>query len=91
MLETKQIHQGHLLVRTIDCIHKTIKGPGGIFALYNGFGISCVGTMFYSAVVFGTYDMPTYLNPHRNDTGVIGIISKFVIAQHIKTIFREED
>jgi solute carrier family 25 (mitochondrial adenine nucleotide translocator), member 4/5/6/31 len=64
-----------------DCLVKTAKGPGGVFALYNGFGVSVAGIIPYRGVYFGMYDSLAGINPFRNDKGVIGLLSKFAIAQ----------
>lgn len=64
-----------------DCLVKTAKGPGGIMALYNGFGVSVAGIIPYRGVYFGMYDSLAGINPFRADRGVIGLLSKFAIAQ----------
>jgi solute carrier family 25 (adenine nucleotide translocator) protein 4/5/6/31 len=62
-----------------DCLRKTAaKGP---LALYNGFGVSVVGIIPYRGVYFGIFDSMREKNPWRNDLGVLGIASKFGIAQ----------
>lgn len=64
-----------------DCLIKTAKGPGGIMSLYNGFGVSVAGIIPYRGVYFGMYDSLAGINPFRKDPGVIGLVSKFAIAQ----------
>jgi solute carrier family 25 (adenine nucleotide translocator) protein 4/5/6/31 len=64
-----------------DCLTKTAKGPGGFMSLYNGFGVSVAGIIPYRGVYFGMYDSISGINPYRNDKGMIGLASKFAIAQ----------
>jgi len=64
-----------------DCLIKTAKGPSGVLGLYNGFGVSVAGIIPYRGVYFGMYDSLAGINPFRNDKGVIGLVSKFAIAQ----------
>jgi len=64
-----------------DCLMKTMKGPGGVGALYNGFGVSVAGIIPYRGVYFGMYDSLLGINPWKKDTGLINILSKFAIAQ----------
>jgi len=62
-----------------DCLVKTAaKGPR---ALYNGFGVSVIGIIPYRGVYFGIYDSLREKNPYKGDRGVMGILSKFAIAQ----------
>jgi len=63
-----------------DCLRKTIKG-GGVGALYNGFGVSVAGIIPYRGVYFGMFDSLIAKNPYKNEGGVIGLLSKFAIAQ----------
>jgi solute carrier family 25 (adenine nucleotide translocator) protein 4/5/6/31 len=65
-----------------DCLAKTIK-KGGPMALYNGFGVSVMGIIPYRGVYFGLYDTARTQNPYKNDRGLIGIASKFAIAQSV--------
>jgi len=69
-----------------DCLKKTASGPGGIGALYNGFGVSVAGIIPYRGVYFGLYDTLSSLNPYRNDRNVFGIFTKFCIAQTVAII-----
>jgi solute carrier family 25 (adenine nucleotide translocator) protein 4/5/6/31 len=63
----------------LDCLTKTIKrGP---LALYNGFGVSVIGIIPYRGVYFGMYDSLKEKNPWKKDKGLIGLASKFTIAQ----------
>lgn len=64
-----------------DCLIKTAKGPGGVMSLYNGFGVSVGGIIPYRGVYFGMYDSISGINPYRQDKGIIGLLSKFAIAQ----------
>jgi len=62
-----------------DCLVKTMKqGP---LALYNGFGVSVIGIIPYRGVYFGMYDSLREKNPWRKDKGIVGLASKFAIAQ----------
>jgi len=64
-----------------DCIKKTMAGPGGVMSLYNGFGVSVVGIIPYRGVYFGLYDTLAEQNPYKKDRGLLGIASKFAVAQ----------
>lgn len=64
-----------------DCLVKTAKGPGGVMGLYNGFGVSVIGIIPYRGVYFGMFDSLAGINPYRKDKGLVGLISKFAIAQ----------
>jgi solute carrier family 25 (adenine nucleotide translocator) protein 4/5/6/31 len=64
-----------------DCLVKTATGPKGPLALYNGFGVSVAGIIPYRGVYFGLYDSLREKNPFKNDLGVLGILSKFAVAQ----------
>jgi len=64
-----------------DCLVKTAKGPGGVMGLYNGFGVSVIGIIPYRGVYFGMFDSLAGINPYRKDKGLVGLVSKFVIAQ----------
>lgn len=66
-----------------DCLKKTATGTQGFFGLYNGFGISVAGIIPYRGVYFGLYDTASSMNPYKKDTGVMGICSKFAIAQSV--------
>jgi len=64
-----------------DCLVKTARGEQGIMGLYNGFGVSVVGIIPYRGVYFGLYDSLREKNPYKTDKGVVGFVSKFVVAQ----------
>merc|ERR1711939_1222233 len=64
-----------------DCLVKTASGPKGFFGLYNGFGVSVIGIIPYRGVYFGLYDSLREKNPFKNELGVLGILSKFAVAQ----------
>jgi len=66
-----------------DCLKKTASGKQGILGLYNGFGISVAGIIPYRGVYFGLYDSARELNPYKKDTGLMGVGSKFAIAQSV--------
>jgi len=63
-----------------DCIKKTVSA-GGMGALYNGFGVSVLGIIPYRGVYFGLYDTLREKNPYKSDRGLLGIASKFAVAQ----------
>ena len=63
-----------------DCLMKTMK-QGGIFSMYAGFGVSVVGIVAYRGPYFGVFDTLKAINPWKNDRGIIGLASKFAIAQ----------
>jgi len=63
-----------------DCLGKTISG-GGFFSMYNGFGVSVVGIVAYRGPYFGLYDTLKEKNPWKKEKGVVGLGSKFAIAQ----------
>merc|ERR1711920_101858 len=69
-----------------DCIVKTMKGPGGFFALYTGFGVSVVGIVGYRGLQLGCFDTIVGLNPYKNDKGVLGALTTFGAAQTAITI-----
>lgn len=64
-----------------DCLAKTAKGPGGVMGLYNGFGVSVMGIIPYRGVYFGLFDTLADMNPYKKQKDVIGLLSKFGIAQ----------
>jgi len=63
-----------------DCLAKTA-AAGGPMALYNGFGVSVMGIIPYRGVYFGLYDTLSSKNPYKKDLGMVGIASKFGVAQ----------
>jgi len=64
-----------------DCLIKTARGPSGVLGLYNGFGVSVAGIIPYRGAYFGLFDTLIGVNPFRNDKGLVGLFSKFGIAQ----------
>lgn len=64
-----------------DCLIKTSKGPKGVLGLYNGFGVSVMGIIPYRGVYFGMYDSLKEKNPYKKDLGIVGVASKFAVAQ----------
>ena len=69
----------------VDCLSKTIKG-GGFLSMYNGFGVSVVGIVAYRGPYFGLFDTMKEMNPFKKDRGVLGLASKFAIAQSVAII-----
>merc|ERR1711862_184272 len=69
-----------------DCIAKTMKGPGGVMALYTGFGVSVVGIVRYRGLQLGCFDTITGLNPWKKDKGIMGAVTTFAAAQTAITI-----
>jgi solute carrier family 25 (mitochondrial adenine nucleotide translocator), member 4/5/6/31 len=63
-----------------DCLSKTVKSRG-VMGLYNGFGVSVAGIIPYRGVYFGLYDTLREMNPYKKDLGMMGMASKFGIAQ----------
>jgi solute carrier family 25 (adenine nucleotide translocator) protein 4/5/6/31 len=63
-----------------DCLVKTVKS-NGFFSLYNGIGPSSVGIVVYRGAQFGLADTIKAFNPYQKDFSVVGIVSKFVVAQ----------
>jgi solute carrier family 25 (adenine nucleotide translocator) protein 4/5/6/31 len=49
--------------------------------LYNGFGVSVAGIIPYRGVYFGMFDSLMGINPYAKDSTIIGLVSKFCIAQ----------
>jgi solute carrier family 25 (mitochondrial adenine nucleotide translocator), member 4/5/6/31 len=66
-----------------DCLKKTASGPKGVLGLYNGFGVSVTGIIPYRGVYFGLYDSAREKNPYKNNKGLMGVASKFAIAQTV--------
>merc|ERR1711862_348710 len=64
-----------------DCLKKTATGPAGFFGLYTGFGVSLMGIIPYRGFQLGAFDTICGLNPWKDDTGVLGIVSTFGAAQ----------
>jgi solute carrier family 25 (adenine nucleotide translocator) protein 4/5/6/31 len=53
----------------------------GSLCIYNGFGVSVAGIIPYRGVYFGMFDSLIGINPFRSDRGLVGLASKFAIAQ----------
>ena len=64
-----------------DCLAKTARGPSGVMGLYNGFGVSVAGIIPYRGVYFGVFDTLADMNPYKKNRDMIGLASKFGIAQ----------
>lgn len=65
----------------MDCLAKTAAGPSGIMGLYNGFGVSVVGIIPFRGTYFGVNDTLITVNPYQDDSGLVGLLSKFAVAQ----------
>merc|ERR1712224_1097549 len=63
-----------------DCLMKTVK-EGGFMSLYNGIGPPTVGIVVYRGAQFGLQDTIQAFNPYQKDVSMIGIVSKFIVAQ----------
>merc|ERR1712046_501542 len=63
-----------------DCLAKTVK-EGGVLSLYNGLFASSIGIVVYRGTQFGLQDIIKAFNPWQYDVSMIGIASKFVVAQ----------
>merc|ERR1719163_2736337 len=64
-----------------DCLVKTTKGPKGFLSLYAGFGVSLMGIIPYRGFQLGAFDTLVGLNPYKDDSGVLGIVTTFASAQ----------
>lgn len=65
----------------VDCLMKTTKS-GGIFALYNGLGVSIIGIIPYRGAYFGLFDTLAGYNPwERDSNAILRAGSKFACAQ----------
>merc|ERR1712203_1166520 len=64
-----------------DCLKKTAAGPQGPAGLYAGFGVSLAGIIPYRGFQLGAFDTLVGLNPYKNDTGVLGVVTTFASAQ----------
>merc|ERR1712087_42139 len=64
-----------------DCLKKTASGPTGPLALYTGFGVSLAGIIPYRGFQLGAFDTLVGLNPYKNDTGMLGVVTTFASAQ----------
>jgi solute carrier family 25 (adenine nucleotide translocator) protein 4/5/6/31 len=63
-----------------DCLVKTVK-ENGFMSLYNGIGPSSIGIVVYRGTQFGLQDTIKAFNPYQKDFTMIGLVSKFVVAQ----------
>lgn len=63
-----------------DCLMKTVKA-NGFFSLYNGIGPSTIGIVVYRGTQFGLQDTMKAFNPYQKDVSMVGIVSKFAVAQ----------
>lgn len=45
------------------------------------FGVSVMGIIPYRGVYFGMYDSLKEKNPYKKDLGIVGVASKFAVAQ----------
>lgn len=65
-----------------DCLQKTARGPSGVMALYNGFGVSVAGIIPYRGVYFGLFDSLNEINPMRKSENTLSRLgSTFIVAQ----------
>jgi solute carrier family 25 (adenine nucleotide translocator) protein 4/5/6/31 len=63
----------------LDCLMKTAQG--GFFNMYSGFSVSVVGIVAYRGPYFGIFDTLKEKNPFKKEKGIVGLASKFCIAQ----------
>merc|ERR1711957_741071 len=71
-----------------DCMKKTAAGPGGVMALYTGFGVSVVGIVGYRGLQLGTFDTITGINPWKKDKGLMGAVTTFAATYPFDTVRR---
>jgi solute carrier family 25 (adenine nucleotide translocator) protein 4/5/6/31 len=64
----------------LDCMKKTV-ASNGVLSLYNGIGASSIGIVVYRGTQFGLQDTIKAFNPYQKDFSVIGLVSKFCVAQ----------
>jgi solute carrier family 25 (adenine nucleotide translocator) protein 4/5/6/31 len=65
----------------LDCLKKTAAGPLGPAGLYAGFGVSLAGIIPYRGFQLGAFDTLVGLNPYKNDSGILGLVTTFFSAQ----------
>merc|ERR1711907_207886 len=65
----------------LDCLKKTASGPLGPMGLYAGFGVSLAGIIPYRGFQLGAFDTLVGLNPYKDDSGILGIVTTFASAQ----------
>merc|ERR1712072_964808 len=63
-----------------DCLKKTV-AENGFLSLYNGIGPSSIGIVVYRGAQFGLQDTLKAFNPYQKDFTMIGLVSKFIVAQ----------
>jgi solute carrier family 25 (adenine nucleotide translocator) protein 4/5/6/31 len=63
-----------------DCIKKTVSS-NGVLSLYNGIAASTAGIVVYRGTQFGLQDTIKAFNPYQKDFSIVGIASKFLVAQ----------
>ena len=68
------------LNNTLEAVKKTV-AENGFFSLYNGIGPSSVGIVVYRGAQFGLQDTIKAFNPYQKEVSVVGIVSKFIVAQ----------
>ncbi|KAL1524834.1 hypothetical protein AB1Y20_019714 [Prymnesium parvum] len=66
----------------LDCLQKTMKS-NGFLSMYNGYSVSVVGIVAYRGPYFGLFDTAKAMNPFKDNHGIIGLVSKFSIAQSV--------
>lgn len=64
-----------------DCLRQTAGGPGGILALYGGFGVGVAGIIPFRGIFFGVNDTLAEMNPYQKQSDFLGLASKFAQAQ----------
>merc|ERR1712023_475899 len=64
-----------------DCLKKTATGPLGPAGLYAGFLVSLMGIIPYRGFQLGAFDTLVGLNPYKDDTGPLGLVTTFASAQ----------
>mmetsp|Transcript_49562 Transcript_49562/g.97994 ORF Transcript_49562/g.97994 Transcript_49562/m.97994 type:complete len:312 (-) Transcript_49562:6-941(-) len=64
-----------------DVIFTTVQGPGGLWALYRGFGVSAIGIIPYRGTYFGINDTLAELNQYQARSDLLGMTTKFSQAQ----------
>merc|ERR1712072_806212 len=65
----------------LDCLKKTASGPMGPRGLYAGFLVSLAGIIPYRGFQLGAFDTLVGLNPYKDDSGVLGIVTTFASAK----------
>eukprot|EP00929_Paragymnodinium_shiwhaense_P057470 TRINITY_DN28772_c0_g1_i1.p1 TRINITY_DN28772_c0_g1~~TRINITY_DN28772_c0_g1_i1.p1 ORF type:complete len:306 (+),score=71.01 TRINITY_DN28772_c0_g1_i1:68-985(+) len=65
----------------LACIQRTMSGPGGIAALYTGFGASAGMFVTTRGLQLGLFDSIAAINRWRRATGPFGVLSTLLVAQ----------